>query len=207
MGKHSLKKNNAPRNAAMIAAVGVGAAVLNPAAVQAAPVTHTPSGFTVEVPDHLLPTIKPYFKQANLTVEERAKAPAKAAVKPAAKKAKKASSSSVGQRIANIAKSKVGAPYSWGASGPNAFDCSGLTSWAHRQVGKSIPRTSSAQASAGKKVSLNALQPGDVISYYGGASHVAIYIGGGKIVHALNSSNPVRIDNLHMMPVYNAVRF
>ena len=203
MGKHSLKKNNAPRNAAMIAAVGVGAAVLNPAAAQAAPVTHTPSGVTVDVPDHLLPTIKPYFKQANLTTGGN-NAPAPAA-KPAAKK--KPVASSVGQRIADIAKSKVGAPYSWGASGPNAFDCSGLTSWAHRQVGKNIPRTSSAQANAGKKVSLNALQPGDVISYYGGASHVAIYIGNGKIVHALNSSNPVRIDNLHMMPVYNAVRF
>lgn len=202
MGKHSLKKNNAPRNAAMIAAVGVGAAVLNPAAAQAAPVTHTPSGVTVDVPDHLLPTIKPYFKQANLTTGGKA-----AAAAPAAKAAPKPVVSSVGQRIADIAKSKVGAPYSWGASGPNAFDCSGLTSWAHRQVGKNIPRTSSAQASAGKKVSLNALQPGDVISYYGGASHVAIYIGNGKIVHALNSSNPVRIDNLHMMPVYNAVRF
>lgn len=205
MGKHSLKKNNAPRNAAMIAAVGVGAAVLNPAAAQAAPVTHTPSGVTVDVPDHLLPTIKPYFKQANLATGGQKNTAAKPAIKPAAKK--KPAASSVGQRIANIAKSKVGAPYSWGASGPNAFDCSGLTSWAHRQVGKNIPRTSSAQASAGKKVSLNALQPGDVVSYYGGPSHVAIYIGNGKIVHALNSSNPVRIDNLHMMPIYNAVRF
>ncbi|MGJ4050502.1 C40 family peptidase [Corynebacterium macclintockiae] len=206
MGKHSLKKNNASRNAAMIAAVGVGAAVLNPAAAQAAPVTHKPSGVTVEIPDHMLPAIKPYFKQANLTTGDKAPAAKGApAAKPAS--APKLASSSIGQRIADIAKSKIGAPYSWGAAGPNAFDCSGLTSWAHRQVGKNIPRTSSAQASAGKKVSLNALQPGDVISYYGGASHVAIYIGGGKIVHALNSGNPVRIDNLHMMPVYNAVRF
>lgn len=204
MGKHSLKKNNVSRNAAVVAAVGVGAAVLTPAAAQAAPVTHKQSGVTVEVPDHLLPTIKPYFKQAGLTTDGGNKKAATKAVKAAAPKP---AASSIGQRIADIAKSKVGAPYSWGASGPNAFDCSGLTSWAHRQVGKSIPRTSSAQASAGKKVSMNALQPGDVISYYGGASHVAIYIGNGKIVHALNSSNPVRIDNLHMMPVYNAVRF
>ena len=114
---------------------------------------------------------------------------------------------SFGERVVSIAQSKIGSPYVYGAAGPNAFDCSGFTSWVYAQAGKSIPRTSSAQASAGKKVSMNALQPGDVISYYGGASHVAIYIGNGKIVHALNSSNPVRIDNLHMMPVYNAVRF
>ena len=103
--------------------------------------------------------------------------------------------------------SKVGAPYAWGAAGPNAFDCSGLTSWAHKQVGKNIPRTSQAQAGGGKPVAIKDLRPGDIVSYYGGASHVAIYIGNGKVVHAVNSGTPVQVNDLNYMPVNNAVRF
>ncbi|MDN6405261.1 NlpC/P60 family protein, partial [Corynebacterium sp.] len=116
-------------------------------------------------------------------------------------------SKSVGQKIADAAMSKQGAPYSWGAAGPDAFDCSGLTSWAYGQFGKSIPRTSSDQAYSGTPVSLNALKPGDIVSYYGGASHVAIYIGDNKVVHAVNSGTPVKVNDLNYMPVNNAVRF
>lgn len=200
MGKHSLKKNNSSRNAAIFAAVGVGAAVLNPASAQAAPVTHTQSGATFNVPDQYMPQVTPYLSKLGLSTAQAAQAGAAAPAAPAAAK-------SEGQQIADAALSKLGAPYSWGSAGPNAFDCSGLTTWAYSQVGKKIPRTSSAQANSGQQVSLNSLQPGDIISYYGGASHVAIYIGDGKVVQALNSSSPVRIDDLHMMPVYNAVRF
>lgn len=199
MGKHSLKKNTTARNAAMIAAAGVGTAMVSPAVAQAAPVTHTATGVTVEVPDEIMPHIEPHLGQFGLA--EGAAGSAHAPGAPAAPV------KPVGQAIADIALSKVGSPYSWGASGPNAFDCSGLTSWAYSQLGKAIPRTSSAQAGSGHQVPLNALQPGDIVSYYGGASHVAIYIGGGKVVQALNSSSPVRVDDLHMMPVYNAVRF
>jgi cell wall-associated NlpC family hydrolase len=56
-------------------------------------------------------------------------------------------------------------------------------------------------------VSIDALQPGDVVSYYSGASHVAIYIGDGKIVHALNEGSPVQVNDLNYMPINNAVRF
>ena len=100
--------------------------------------------------------------------------------------------------------SKQGAPYVWGATGPSSFDCSGLTSWAYNQVGKSIPRTSGAQASGGTPVSLNALQPGDIISYYSGASHVAIYIGDGKHIHSSSSrSGGVIISDLTSGYYYN----
>jgi cell wall-associated NlpC family hydrolase len=118
-----------------------------------------------------------------------------------------AAPSSVGQQIADAALSKQGSPYVWGAAGPNSFDCSGLTSWAYAQVGKMIPRTSDAQAYGGTPVSLDALQPGDVVSYYAGASHVAIYIGGGQVVQALNEGSPVQVNDLNYMPVNNAVRF
>lgn len=71
----------------------------------------------------------------------------------------------------------------------------------------SIPRTSQAQASAGTPVSLDALQPGDIIVYYSGASHVGIYTGNGTIIDALNSGTPVSERSLNYMPIHSAVRF
>ena len=114
---------------------------------------------------------------------------------------------STGERIVSIAQSKIGSPYVYGAAGPNAFDCSGFTSWVYAQAGKSIPRTSQAQASAGQRVSLSNIQPGDIVVYYGGASHVAIYAGNGQIIDALNSGSPVSYRDLHMMPIHSVVRF
>ncbi len=126
-------------------------------------------------------------------------APAPAQAAPAA--------SSTGQAIADAVRSKIGAPYAWGATGPSAFDCSGLTTWAYQQVGKSIPRTSQAQAAQGQRVPLDQLQPGDIIAYYGGATHVGIYVGNGMIVDALNSGTPVGERPLHFQPIHSAVRF
>lgn len=114
---------------------------------------------------------------------------------------------SIGERIVSIAQSKVGSPYVYGAAGPDAFDCSGFTSWVYAQVGKSIPRTSQAQASAGQQVALSDIQPGDIVVYYGGASHVAIYAGNGQIIDALNSGIPVGYRSLNMMPIHSVVRF
>ncbi|MEU5842798.1 NlpC/P60 family protein [Rhodococcus sp. NPDC047139] len=114
--------------------------------------------------------------------------------------------SSVGQRAADAAQSKIGAPYVYGAAGPNSFDCSGLVQWAFKQAGLDVPRTSYEQASAGTPVDINALAPGDVVSFYGG-SHTGIYIGGGNIVHASTSSQPVKIAPLNSMPVDGARRF
>lgn len=114
---------------------------------------------------------------------------------------------SVGQAIVDAARSRIGAPYGWGAAGPNVFDCSGLTSWAYQQVGKSIPRTSQGQAYSGTPVALSDLQPGDIIAYYGGASHVAIYAGNGMIIDALNEGSTVGERPLNYMPIHSAVRF
>lgn len=114
---------------------------------------------------------------------------------------------SAGQRLVDIARTKIGAAYVYGAAGPNVFDCSGFTSWVYAQAGKSIPRTSQAQAAAGTPVPLDQLQPGDIVAYYGGASHVGIYTGNGTIIDALNTNAPVAERPLHMMPVHSAVRF
>lgn len=92
--------------------------------------------------------------------------------------------------------SKLGMPYRYGATGPNVFDCSGLTSWAWAQAGVSLPRTSSGQASL-PVVPLSELQPGDLITYYSPTHHVALYIGNGQIIHASTEGKPVYITSMY----------
>jgi cell wall-associated NlpC family hydrolase len=103
--------------------------------------------------------------------------------------------------------SKVGSPYRWGAAGPRAFDCSGLVNWAFRSAGKSVPRSSKALSRAGTPVSRSALQPGDLVFFYRGPSHVGIYIGNGKIVHASNRRSPVKVSDMSRMPFHSARRY
>lgn len=201
MGKHSIKKDNSRRNAVAAAAVGMGAVLVLPATAQAVTIDVPNTDFSVEVPSEAVDFAGQYVDTEPFV------AAAGQSSSPAGGIEEAVSSNSVGQQIADAALSKQGDPYVWGAAGPDSFDCSGLTSWAHEQAGKSIPRTSGEQAASGTQVSLDSLQPGDVVSYYSGASHVGIYIGGGQIVHALNAGSPVQIDDLNYMPINNAVRF
>ncbi|MFB7297883.1 MULTISPECIES: C40 family peptidase [Streptomyces] len=97
----------------------------------------------------------------------------------------------------NAAKSRVGMPYVWGAAGPGSFDCSGLTSWAFRQAGVSLPRTSQAQANAGTRInSLSALKPGDLIIMRTDLSHVGFYAGNGQILHSPKPGAQVRYESI-----------
>jgi len=91
---------------------------------------------------------------------------------------------------------QVGKPYLWGATGPNAYDCSGLTSSAWRAAGVTIPRTSRGQFSGLRRVSRAQLQPGDLVFYNSPISHVAMYVGGDTIVEASRSGIPVRTSSL-----------
>ena len=102
----------------------------------------------------------------------------------------------VGVDALRAAATKLGRPYVWGASGPNSFDCSGLTSWAFRQAGVTLPRSSSAQARIGSPVSWNNLQPGDLVFYYSPVSHVGIYAGGGKMINAPQSGDVVKYQTV-----------
>ncbi|MBN9738578.1 hypothetical protein PP1_026590 [Pseudonocardia sp. P1] len=105
------------------------------------------------------------------------------------------------------AKTKLGTPYQWGATGPSAFDCSGLMVWAFEKVGVDLPRTSSAQADMdGESVSKSDLKPGDVVFFYSPVSHVGIYAGNGKILHASTSGEPVKYSDIDAMPFNSAVR-
>ncbi|MEU0666040.1 C40 family peptidase [Streptomyces lavendulocolor] len=100
----------------------------------------------------------------------------------------------------------LGKPYVWGATGPSAFDCSGLTQAAWRSAGVSLPRTTYSQIDAGRRVSRSALAPGDLVFFYSGVSHVGLYIGDGRMIHAPRPGAPVRIAPIDEMPWAGATR-
>lgn len=100
----------------------------------------------------------------------------------------------------------IGAPYVWGATGPHAFDCSGLMLYAYRQAGVGLPRTSQEQMNAGTRVPLDRIRPGDLVIYRGDAGHVAMYVGHGEVVHAPYPGARVRYDPVGMMPVTAVTR-
>ena len=101
-------------------------------------------------------------------------------------------------QVANYAYNFLGRPYVYGAYGPNAFDCSGFTSYVYRHFGVSLPRTARSQFSAGSAVSRDNLAPGDLVFFntVGYLGHVGLYIGGGDFIHAA-SSGRVKISSLN----------
>ena len=101
---------------------------------------------------------------------------------------------------------QLGDRYVYGASGPNSWDCSGLTQGAWAAAGVSLPHSSRAQYSSGRKVSKSELQPGDLVFFYSPISHVGIYIGDGNMIHASNPSKPVAIAPIDYIPFSGAVR-
>ncbi|MCW2520253.1 MAG: cell wall-associated hydrolase, invasion-associated protein [Mycobacterium sp.] len=112
-----------------------------------------------------------------------------------------------GMAAVQAALTRIGSPYSWGAAGPSAFDCSGLVMWAFGQAGVNLPHSSQALAQGGQPVSMDQMQPGDLITYYSDASHVAIYIGGGMMVHASTYGTPVRVAPVDNAPIHNVRRY
>ena len=112
-----------------------------------------------------------------------------------------------GMLAVQAALTRIGSPYSWGASGPNQFDCSGLVMWAFQQAGISLPHSSQAQASGGQAVAMSEMQPGDVVTYYSDASHVGIYLGDGMMVHASTYGTPVQVAPVTHAPIHNVRRY
>ncbi|WP_416382832.1 C40 family peptidase [Nocardia abscessus] len=111
-----------------------------------------------------------------------------------------------GEMAVDAARTKLGADYNYGAVGPDSFDCSGLVQWSYDQAGVDLPRTSYDQLATGTPVPLDDLQPGDMVSFYGG-SHSAIYAGDGKVIHASTYGTGVTTSPLSSMPVTGARRF
>lgn len=92
------------------------------------------------------------------------------------------------QKIVEVATSKIGCKYVWGAIGPKTFDCSGLTKYCYKMAGVSIPRSSYYQKRGGKVISLSQAKPGDIVWRPG---HVGIYVGNGKVIHAPQTGKKV----------------
>lgn len=109
--------------------------------------------------------------------------------------------------VIQAALSRIGSPYSWGAAGPGSFDCSGLVMWSFQQAGISLPHSSQALAAGGQPVSMDQIQPGDLVTYYSDASHVGIYIGDGMMVHASTYGVPVRVAPVNNAPIYDIRRY
>ena len=110
------------------------------------------------------------------------------------------SNSGTGSAIASFGLKFVGNPYVYGGTSlTNGADCSGFTQSVFANFGISIPRTSSAQSCSGRSVSISSVQPGDLIFYAsnGRINHVAIYIGGGQVVHASNPRTGIRTSNMY----------
>ncbi|WP_326600564.1 NlpC/P60 family protein [Streptomyces sp. NBC_01803] len=114
--------------------------------------------------------------------------------------------SPAGQRALTWALAQLGKPYAWGAEGPAAFDCSGLTSQAWAHAGVTIPRTSQRQWNELPRVPLSELRPGDLVIYREDAGHVALYAGDAQVVHAPRPGTEVTLAPLASDPVRGAVR-
>ncbi|MFI6355421.1 NlpC/P60 family protein [Streptomyces sp. NPDC050743] len=104
------------------------------------------------------------------------------------------------------ARSALGRPYVWGASGPSGFDCSGLMQWSYAHAGIRLPRTSQEQRFAGRHVPLSQARPGDLVIYSSDASHVGMYVGNGQVIHAPYPGAAVRYDPVGMMPISSVTR-
>lgn len=113
-------------------------------------------------------------------------------------------------RAVELAKSQLGKPYKWGATGESSYDCSGLVYWVAKKLGKTIPRTSKQQSTYGQAVSKSNLQAGDCVFFANknGVHHVGIYIGNGEYIHAPQTGDVVKISKLSSRSDYhNARRF
>jgi cell wall-associated NlpC family hydrolase/LysM repeat protein len=132
----------------------------------------------------------------NSTLATTQKLP-KVTAEKATPKAAPTSVSHKADKAVAFAMAQVGERYVFGGNGPNSWDCSGLTQAAWHHAGVSIPRTSQSQWHELTHVSLTNLKPGDLIVFYSNATHVGLYIGHGKFVHAPNPSRGVAIDSLY----------
>ncbi|MEU9186834.1 NlpC/P60 family protein [Streptomyces sp. NPDC048484] len=114
--------------------------------------------------------------------------------------------SAQGKKAVEYATAQIGKPYEWGAEGPKTFDCSGLTSQAWAAAGQGIPRTSQEQWKQLDRVTVENMLPGDLIIYNSDASHVAMYIGDGAMIHAPRPGRTVTIAGAGSMPILGVVR-
>jgi uncharacterized protein YraI len=117
------------------------------------------------------------------------------------------SSKTKGRQALAFARRQLGKPYRFGAAGPKAYDCSGLVMASWRSVGVSLPRTSQQQFRSGHRVAKSQLRAGDLVFFYGPTpSHVAMYVGDGRVIHAPRPGKVVQYIKMSYMPYAGARR-
>ncbi|MEV0120909.1 C40 family peptidase [Streptomyces sp. NPDC050703] len=109
-------------------------------------------------------------------------------------------------KVIDFAEAQIGKPYVWGAAGPDSYDCSGLTQDAWKAAGISLPRTTWDQVKVGTTVKTADAEPGDLVFFYDDISHVGIYTGDGKMIHAPKPGANVRVESIYYMPIHSVVR-
>lgn len=105
--------------------------------------------------------------------------------------------------VISFACSQIGKPYSWGASGPGAWDCSGLTMVAWQQAGVSLPHNAAQQRGVTRQIDRSELRPGDLVFFKSDLSHVGMYAGDGWMVHAPQSGQPVQMAPIDQLPIHS----
>jgi len=105
-----------------------------------------------------------------------------------------------GVQVADLASLYVGSPYIWGGASPAGFDCTGFVMWVFGQFDVTLPHNEAGQLASGDAIGIDDLRPGDVVvfanTYRRGLSHVGIYLGEGRFVHAVNESHGVMVNSL-----------
>ena len=158
----------------------------------------TQSSTTYTAPAQNNTAAKP-AQQAQPTQQASSQAATTQTAKP---QASTQSNSSTAQTVVSAAQSQIGKPYVWGATGPNAYDCSGLVQYAYSQAGKNVGRTTYQQAGAGQHISVSQAQAGDILMW--GNYHDAIYVGNNQYVHAPQPGQNVTQASIssYFMPDY-----
>ena len=111
--------------------------------------------------------------------------------------------------IINYARTLIGSPYRWAGTGPGVFDCSGFTTHVFREKNYDLPRSARDQFQFGREVTIENLLPGDLVffqTYASYPSHVGIYLGDGKMIHAPKPGANVRVESIYYMPIHSVVR-
>ena len=159
----------------------------------------TQSSTTYTAPAQNNTAAKPAQQQAQPTQQASSQAATTQTAKP---QVSTQSNSSTAQTVVSAAQSQIGKPYVWGATGPNAYDCSGLVQYAYSQAGKNVGRTTYQQAGAGQHISVSQAQPGDILMW--GDYHDAIYVGNNQYVHAPQPGQNVTQASIssYFMPDY-----
>lgn len=157
-------------------------------------ITANSTGYDLVRIDGTIDQFRPGASRASKTVSIPASEVAASEASPASEAA--AHQSAVLATAVAVAQSELGKPYVYGAAGPNAFDCSGLTEYAFAAAGVSLPHNAAEQYAVTDHITAAQLQPGDLVFFYPGIQHVGIYIGNGEMIDAPNATTVVRVDQI-----------